>query len=117
MQRFRVTTILGAMALTLCGCLSPAPSDDAQSGSQNEIDEVQRSALLDEMASTASARFAVEVADPAYGPLALEPCPCINPVCRPGCTLGVIVSYCTNPDCVTQIPPSTAAAPHDSPRR
>src|ERR1043166_4908422 len=108
MQRFRMTTILGTMALVLSGCLSPAPSDSAQRGTRNEIDEAQRTASLDETDSTASASFAVEVADPAYVPREIEPCPCINPVCRPGCTLGVTVAFCTNPDCASGTPPGEA---------
>src|ERR1043166_9830957 len=71
MQRFRVTMILGTMALAFSGCLSPAPSDGAQRGAPHEIDEAQRTASIDETASTASAPFAVEVAEPAYGPLEL----------------------------------------------
>jgi hypothetical protein len=72
------------MALALSGCVSPAAPDGAESA----IDEVQRATSRDETASTDPAAVAAEPAmqAPSDDPPPFEPCPCINPICRPGCT-------------------------------
>jgi len=82
MHRFRLTMILGALALAFSGCLSPAPSGNARSESESE------NADIDEAVSTAPDQVAPEAATqaPSHGVLPFDPCPCTNPVCRPGCS-------------------------------
>jgi hypothetical protein len=86
MQRSRLTMFLGAMALALSGCLSPAAPDDPRTA----IDEVQRATSLDETASTDPAQIPEEAAAPPSSddPTPFEPCPCDKPICRPGCFGG-----------------------------
>ena len=83
MRRLRSSMILGALALAFSGCLSPSPDD-----AEREIDEVQSASALDGTAATDPAGVAAQVATPAalHGPLPFEPCPCDQPICRPGCT-------------------------------
>jgi hypothetical protein len=83
--------VLGAMTLALSACLSPAPPE----GAPSEIDEMQRAFSLDDPA-------------PPEGAPQLDPCPCTNPVCRPGCTSVIApVEFCTgSPKCSGPPPPA-----------
>jgi hypothetical protein len=75
--------ILGALALAFSGCLTPSPPD----GADSQIDEVQNATSLEETAATDPAQVAAQAATPAalHGPLPFDPCPCDQPICRPGC--------------------------------
>lgn len=85
MRRLRLSMILGAMALAFTGCLSPAPE-----GADHEIDDVQNASSLDDTVATDPAQVAQATTPVAsHGPLPFDPCPCANPVCRPGCTNSV----------------------------
>ena len=73
--------ILGVMALTFSGC------------ADSEIDDAQGTSL-DDTAATDPAQVAAQAitVTPAHGPLPFDPCPCDQPICRPGCTKTVIVA-------------------------
>jgi hypothetical protein len=75
--------ILGVLALAFSGCLSSSPD-----GAELEIDEVQNATSLDRTVATDPAQVAAQAATPAalHGPLPFDPCPCDQPICRPGCT-------------------------------
>jgi hypothetical protein len=114
-RSFRWSMLLGALALALYGCLSPAPLE----GDGSDDDEVLRAISLDETPSAAPADTAAEAARPV-APQA-EPCPCDQPICRPGCVKGLaphgkapppVAQDCSGtPNCGTGIPPGKAPPP------
>src|ERR1041385_6357784 len=83
-RRARWTMVLATMSLALSSCLTSAPSESTP-GEIDEIDEVAAAALVS-----------------SPGTPEADPCPCANPVCRPGCTkvIAPVVESCAGgPEC------------------
>jgi len=81
MRRLRWIMIVGALALACSGC------------TDSEID-AQSATSFDETVATDLAPVGAQATTltPAHGPAPFEPCPCDQPICRPGCTRPVIVA-------------------------
>lgn len=105
MRRLRWIMILGAMTLAFSGC------------TDSEIDDAQSATPLDETAATDPAQVAAQAITlaPAHGPLPFDPCPCDQPICRPGCAKPVIVApACTGSiHCGGGPPPAPVPLPLD----
>lgn len=105
MRRLRWLMILGATALAFTGCVD------------RESDDAQGATSLDDTAATDPAEAAAQATTVAlgHGPLPFDPCPCDQPICRPGCTKPVIVTpACTgSTHCGGGPPPAPAPLPLD----